>query len=132
MVALMLVFAHRAGLDALALSTRDLALLVASAVIGIALGHVLFYISMARLGVAAASAVIQLQPFGTAIGATILFAEPLTGAQWIAGAVAVAGALLILLVQARVNRHRRSSHQPAESAPGQPARKPALAEARAR
>ncbi len=132
MVALMLIFAHRAGLDALALSTRDLTLLVASAIIGIALGHVLFYVSMVRLGVAAASAVIQLQPFGTAIGATILFAEPLTGAQWIAGSVAVAGALLILFVQAQVNRRLRTRHEPAEPAHEPAAREPALAEAPSR
>ncbi len=130
MIALMLVFANRAGLDALALSPFDLALLVASAIIGIALGHVLFYISMVRLGVAAASAVIQLQPFGTAIGATILFAEPLTGAQWIAGSVAVAGALLILMVQAQVNRQLRMQTTP--DASDEPTPEPALAESPSR
>ena len=108
MVLLMVLLGARSGLDALAMSPSNLVLFVASAVIGIAFGHVLFYISMARLGVTAATGVIQLQPFGTAIGATIFFSEPLTLAQWAGGSVAVAGAMVILLVQAKVTRQHRT------------------------
>ncbi len=109
MVALMLILGERGGLAALAMSDANLVLLALSAVIGIAFGHVLFYISMARLGVAAASGIIQLQPFVTAIGATLYFQEPLTIWQWIGGAVAVGGAMVILWVQARVSRRMRES-----------------------
>lgn len=104
MLALMLLLGRSSGSSVFALSASDLLLLILSAIIGIALGHVLFYIAMARLGVAAANGVIQLQPFGAAIGAMILFNEPMTPGQWLGGVLAVAGAIVILLVQAKVNR----------------------------
>lgn len=104
MLALMLMLGRSRGAEALALSDSDLFWLILSAIIGIALGHVLFYVAMSRLGVAAANGVIQLQPFGAALGAMVLFSEPMTRGQWIGGVLAVAGAIVILLVQAKVNR----------------------------
>lgn len=109
MIGLMLVYGERSGLAVFDMSGSNLVLLAVSAIIGIAFGHVLFYISMARLGVAAASGVLQLQPFGTAIGATIFFHEPLAISQWVGGTVAVAGAMVILSVQSRVMRQQRAA-----------------------
>jgi hypothetical protein len=99
MVLLMLALGERRGLSALDLPTDQMALLLVSAVIGIALGHVFYYISIARLGVAVSSGVIQLQPFIVSVGQTALGWQSLTVMQWGSGLVAVAGALIMLAVQ---------------------------------
>jgi drug/metabolite transporter (DMT)-like permease len=97
MVALMFVFGREAGLTvASILSGADVVLLLLSSVIGIALGHVLFYMSIARLGVAVSSGVLQLHPFVVAVGSLAIFDERLTPAQWAGGAVALVGAALML------------------------------------
>lgn len=102
MVLLMLGLGENAGAGALGMSGWQFALLLISAVIGIALGHVFYYISINRLGVAVSSGVLQLQPFVVSIGAWLLFQELLTAWQWAFGAVAVAGAALVLVVQHRM------------------------------
>ncbi|NBQ89361.1 MAG: hypothetical protein EBU07_18235, partial [Betaproteobacteria bacterium] len=63
LVALMLAFGRNAGADVLQLGSRELWALGASAFFGIALGHVLYYTSIDRLGVATTAGVLQLQPF---------------------------------------------------------------------
>lgn len=88
------------GLDALDLSQKNFLFLLLSSIIGIGLGHVFYYISIARLGVAVTSGVIQLQPFCVAIGQWILFDKLLTRGQWLGGLLAVLGAGLLLSVQA--------------------------------
>lgn len=95
---------HDFGLSAFHLSGGQFALLLLSAVIGIALGHVFYYISIARLGVAVSSGVIQLQPFCVAIGQLALFNKPLTSGQWTCGVLAVVGAVLLLGMQWRISR----------------------------
>ncbi len=77
-------------------------LLLLSAVIGIALGHVLYYMSIARLGVAVSTGILQLHPFVVAVASLFLFAEMLTTAQWISGSVAIAGAMVMLTAQKRL------------------------------
>ena len=106
MVVLMLALGHRGGLDAVALPGRDFVLLLVSAVIGIALGHVFYYMSIARLGVAVSSGVLQLHPFGVAIASFFLFGEILTAVQWGCGVLAVCGALLMVSVQGRMWRQK--------------------------
>jgi drug/metabolite transporter (DMT)-like permease len=106
MVVLMLGLGDDAGATALSIGRAQFALLLLSAVIGIALGHVFYYISIARLGVAVSAGVLQLQPFAVAIGSALLFAEALTPAQWICGSVAVTGAGIVLVVQHRLGRAR--------------------------
>ncbi len=106
MVILMLFFGDRAGLAALEMSGRQISWLLLSAIIGIALGHVFYYISIARLGVAVSAGVLQLQPFGVAVASYFLFAEVLSSGQWISGGVAVGGAILMLGVQRLVTRKR--------------------------
>jgi drug/metabolite transporter (DMT)-like permease len=104
MVALMLLIGNRGGLDALSMGGRDFVLLLISAVIGIALGHVLYYMSVSRLGVAVSSGVLQLHPFVTGIASFFVFREVLSAAQWSSGFVAVAGAALMLSVHGRLAR----------------------------
>ncbi len=106
MVVLMLLFGRRSGVEAIELERSEFLLLLLSAVIGIALGHVLYYMSIARLGVAISTGVLQLFPFMVAVASLFLFGEVLTTAQWISGSVAVAGAILMLSVQGRVSRMR--------------------------
>ncbi len=106
MVVLMLLFGRRSGVEAIELERSEFLLLLLSAVIGIALGHVLYYMSIARLGVAVSTGVLQLFPFVVAIASLFLFGEVLTTAQWISGSGAIAGAILMLSVQGRVGRLR--------------------------
>jgi drug/metabolite transporter (DMT)-like permease len=103
-VALMLVLGDRHGAGAMDLSRGQFGLLLLSSVIGIALGHVFYYISIARLGVAVSSGVIQLQPFIVAVASYFLFDEVLKVEQWMSGCVAVLGAVMMLAVQQRMAR----------------------------
>lgn len=103
MVGLMLAIGERHGLLALALPADQFILLLVSAIIGIALGHVFYYTSIARLGVAVSSGVLQLQPVLVAAASVVVFpGAALTLAQWCTGVVAVAGAATILYVQHRL------------------------------
>ncbi|MHC4128950.1 MAG: DMT family transporter [Planctomycetota bacterium] len=111
MVGLMLVFGRRSGLEALDMGGRDFALLIISAVLGIALGHVLYYMSINRLGVAVSSGVLQLHPFAVGVASYFIFKEVLSAAQWVSGFLAVGGAVLMLSVHARLAR--RAPAEPA-------------------
>lgn len=104
MVVLMLLLGRHGGLEVVEMSSRDIALLLISAVIGIALGHVFYYMSIARLGVAVSSGVLQLHPFGVGVASYYVFNEVLTRAQWISGGAAVLGALMMVSVQGRIAR----------------------------
>jgi drug/metabolite transporter (DMT)-like permease len=92
------------GAGALGLGWSQFGLFLLSAVIGIALGHVFYYIAIARLGVAVAGAVIQLQPFCVAVAQLWLFGKLLTRGQWVSGSLAVVGAVALLWVQYAVSR----------------------------
>ncbi len=104
MVGLMLILGDRAGTTVLNLEGNQIVLLLLSALIGIAIGHVFYYFSIARLGVAVTAGVLQLQPFLVAVGSMALFNEMLTGWQWTGGTIAVCGALLMLGVQWRLSK----------------------------
>lgn len=101
MIAAMWARGQDHGAAAWALPPGQRALLLLSASIGIALGHVLYYTALARLGVAVSAGVLQLQPFVVAIGSWLLFAQPLSGAQVALGCVAIAGAALLVTTQAQ-------------------------------
>ncbi len=106
MVTLMLFRGEDFGIHALDLDTPTFALFLLSAVIGIAIGHVVYYIAMNRLGVAVASGVVQTQPVWVALLSWIFLEQVgLTSEQWIGGSIAIVGALLLLWVQHRT-RHK--------------------------
>lgn len=112
MVALMLGLGHRAGLGVMDLTVNQFLMLLFSAFIGIALGHVCYYTAIARLGVAISAGVLQLQPFLATVGSMILFGEVLNGVQWGGGFVAVVGAAMVLAVQHRLSRRRPAPEAP--------------------
>lgn len=109
MIVLMLVFGERSGITAIEMPTDKIIWLLVSSVIGIGAGHVLYYISIARLGVAVSAGVIQLQPFVVSILSYIWFGDVLKWNQWVAGGMAVAGAVTMLAVQhITTQRNKRS------------------------
>lgn len=119
LVGLMLIFGKRGGLSVLDLPGDQISLLLVSALIGIAIGHVFYYISIARLGVAVTAGVLQLQPFLVALGSVPLFHEHLTIWQWIGGCIAVGGALLMLSMQWVVSRRVARIEEPVAIAEGE-------------
>lgn len=90
------------GMTALDLGPEQFVWLLISAIVGIALGHVFYYIAIANLGVAVAAGVLQLQPFLVAIGQYWFFGTTLSPPQFAGGFVAVTGALCMLEVQRRM------------------------------
>lgn len=111
MVGLMLAFGEDSGSRALLLGADQFALLLLSAVIGIALGHVMYYIAIERLGVAVSSGIVQLQPICVGVASYFLFGEALKAPQWASGVVAVTGAAIMLWAQHIVQRRRRVARE---------------------
>ncbi len=118
LVALMLLFGRRAGLDALDLTGANMTMLVLSAVVGIGIGHTLYYFSIARLGLAVASGVVQLQPITVSIASYFIFGEKLNAPQWASGSGAIAGAGLMLYAQHRLTRTRLDAVKEMSAAAG--------------
>lgn len=96
MVALMLIFGERHGAAVFDLSPLLATYLVVSAVLGIAVGHVFYYKSIERLGVAITGSIIQLAPFLGAAVSMVIFDEPLTALQWACGFIMLGGGFLLL------------------------------------
>lgn len=119
MVALMFVLGKSFGMGVLEMSGTQFLLLLFSALIGIAIGHVFYYVSIARLGVAVSAGVLQLQPFIVAMGSIPIFGERLSLGQWVGGVVAVSGALLMLGTQWHISRQRRINEQKLAIAEGE-------------
>lgn len=101
LVVLMLVLAPRAGANVFNLHQTQIVLLVISSVVGIGLGHTLYFYSLRRLGVAVSVGVVQLQPFLVSIASIRLFNEQMRPIQWVTGAVAICGAGVMLVAQHR-------------------------------
>ncbi|MCA9288486.1 MAG: DMT family transporter [Phycisphaerales bacterium] len=108
MIVLMLALGERMGATAIDLAPTQFVLLLVSSFVGIAMGHVTYYMSIARLGVTVSSGVIQLQPFTVAVASIPIEGKFLSGPQWALGTVAVAGTLVMLVVQNRMSRRLRA------------------------
>lgn len=106
-VALMLLLGDDHGLTAWRLPPWEFTMLMLSAIIGIGLGHTLYFASISRLGLAVSAGVIQLQPITVSIGSMFLFDELLTRGQWAGGIVAIAGAVIMLVAQHRLAKAAR-------------------------
>jgi drug/metabolite transporter (DMT)-like permease len=70
---------------------------IVSGITGIALGHVLYYIALRRLGPTTPSLVQLAQPFIVVVISYIIFSEKLTLPQLVFGMVLIAGAALAIL-----------------------------------
>ncbi len=112
MVALMNLLGAEAGGRVIDLGPSGFALLVVSAQLALSIGHVSYYTGMRRLGVATAASVLQLQPFTIAGLAAVAMGERMVPLQWMAGALAVAGAFVIVREQQRVRRALRRPAAP--------------------
>ena len=77
--------------------------MISSALLGIAMGHVMLYVAVQRLGAAITSSCQTLMPFVTAAVAGITLSEALTAWQWIAGCVMVAGAIVLLSIKNEIS-----------------------------
>lgn len=88
------------------LNAAQWGMLILSSLAGIALGHVFYYASIARLGVMVASGVLLLQPFVTAIFSYFIYDERLTLPQWLSGGLSITGAGIVLWVQDLLHRSR--------------------------
>lgn len=104
LIALMLVFGRDHGAYVPQLPASVLASLAISAFVGIAIGHVFYYVSIAKLGVAITSGVLQLQPFLVSVASYFLYGERFTWWQWTGGMVAICGATLMLAAQGSGSR----------------------------
>ncbi|MGE3850690.1 MAG: DMT family transporter [Planctomycetota bacterium] len=109
LVLMMLLVGRHSGADALSMPGGHFAFLLVSAVVGIALGHVFYYISINSLGVAVSAGVIQLQPFVVAAFSASLFNEHLSPLQWSCGGLAISGAFMMLWIQRRITRRQREA-----------------------
>jgi O-acetylserine/cysteine efflux transporter len=86
------------------LSATHWVFLIGSAYIGIAAAHVLYYVSLQRLGVAVSSVTLLLSPFVTMVGSSIYLREELSRIQWIGGILLIAGSTLALLTRFKSRR----------------------------
>ncbi|MBN2018815.1 MAG: DMT family transporter [Sedimentisphaerales bacterium] len=73
------------------------AAVIVSGIVGIAVGHVLYYISIRRLGSTTPSLVQLAQPFVVVVISYVIFGESLSALQLIFGVVLIAGSALAIL-----------------------------------
>jgi drug/metabolite transporter (DMT)-like permease len=99
LVLLMLVFGERSGAGVFSLTPKLWFYLVLSAVVGIGLGHTMYYASIQRLGLALSAGIVQLQPITVSLCSIPLFGEKFLPIQWAAGVAAILGACLMLYAQ---------------------------------
>ena len=100
LVVLMLVFGNYAALARL--PAREWALLVVSAFLGIAFGHVLYYRGIHGIGPIVANGVTLVGPFVTAAIAAAALDERMTTVQWAGGLAVVAAGFLLIRARAQV------------------------------
>ena len=74
-------------------------IIVASSILGVGLGHIFLYSAVRRLGAALTSSVQSISPFITAVIASFLLSERMTGQQWMAGLTLALGAGILVQSQ---------------------------------
>ena len=104
MIVLMVLFGRDQIPSLLALDTKQWGLLVLSVLTGLAVGHVVYFIAMEKLGVAPATGVVQLQPLTVAAASYFVFGELFSLPQVLCGLFAIGGAVLMLVTQHRAKR----------------------------
>jgi len=79
--------------------------IVISAVTAIALGHVLYYVAMKRIGATIPALVILAQPFTVFAISRVVFGESLSSLQLLFGLVLLAGSALAIYAQQHLKRN---------------------------
>jgi drug/metabolite transporter (DMT)-like permease len=102
MIGLMFIFGAESGADVLGLRGGQITLLLVSSLIGIGIGHTLYFYSIGRLGLAVSTGVVQLQPITVSVASLFVFGEKLTPIQWTSGLIAITGAGVMLWTQHRM------------------------------
>ncbi|MEL6498142.1 MAG: DMT family transporter [Planctomycetota bacterium] len=96
MLALMITLGDRAGLGVAAFGIEGWILLGISAIVGIAAGHITYFVAIRNSGVVIASGTAQLQPFLVLTASAFLFDEVFTVPQLAAGIISVVGAVMLV------------------------------------
>ena len=116
LVVLMLIFGN---VGALAEFTPRLwAFLIASALIGVAFGHVFYHRGIHRLGPVVASGVLLVTPFLTYLGSAIFLKESMTAMQLAGGVSVVVGGALLVRARAEVDSTRDAAQMTRDAGRG--------------
>jgi drug/metabolite transporter (DMT)-like permease len=83
----------------LRMTVSQWALLLFSAVVGIAAAHGMYYIAVQRLGAMIPSTVNTIAPFLTAAASSLWFGEVIRAEQWVGGLIAAVGSGLVIWSQ---------------------------------
>lgn len=86
------------------MSFRPWIYIVVSGITSIAFTHVLYYAAIKRIGATIPSLVLLLSPFTVLMASSVVFGEMLNIAQWIFGAVLLAGAALAIWAQGHLKK----------------------------
>jgi drug/metabolite transporter (DMT)-like permease len=76
---------------------------IVSGIVGIALGHVLYYTSIRRIGSTVPSLVQLAQPFVVGVISYFVFSEALNPMQWIFGILLIAGSALAIAAEKSIS-----------------------------
>jgi len=85
--------------DCLHLNAIQWSHVLISSLCGIALGHVLYYSAIRRIGASIPTMFLLLRPFSVLVVSAFLFSERLTVLQWLCGCILIAGSLFFILAQ---------------------------------
>ena len=86
-------------------------LVVLSALISIAVAHVLFYYAIRHLGVAISSSTNLGGAFITALLSRFLFQETMTGLQWASGLLLILGGIMLIRTQMYLNHRKQNTEE---------------------
>lgn len=85
--------------DCLRLGAWSWACVVISGIVSIALGHVVYYVAVRRIGATIPSLVLLATPFTVLAISHIVFGESLNGLQWFFGVILIVGSALAIWSQ---------------------------------
>jgi drug/metabolite transporter (DMT)-like permease len=102
LVTLMLSLGRIRDLGAIGLDLWGL--LMGSALIGIAFGHVLYYRGIHRLGPVVSSGIMLITPFVTYLVAALVLAERLSAVEMIGGVIVVLGGALLVVARGQIEK----------------------------
>ncbi len=82
-------------------------LVISTAILGVCVSHIFFYVALLRLGASITSSFQMLSPFLTYLVASFYLGERMQGGSWawVAGVVLVAGGLFLLWAQEKIEPH---------------------------